>query len=216
MNKPNFSFLLFLICFLTACGASSGPQSASAIQNETLSMEIQLVLGTLQLEGTNQAITGEQAKELLPMWQVYQSLTSNGAAAQAELDGLVEQIQETMTAGQTETIAAMNLTQQDIFGLMQEQGVGLNQAQTGTSAAQGNAGFTPPDGGLNSGTPPDAGMAGGAPPDAGIDGMGVTGPVVSTNQSQGAEASTSVERSAGIPSVLVQALIQLLEQKAEF
>jgi hypothetical protein len=81
------------------------------------------VVGTLQLEGTEQAVTSEQAQELLPMWQVYQDISNSSTAAQSEIDGLVEQIQETMSAGQMQAITVMNLTQQDVSATIQAQNI---------------------------------------------------------------------------------------------
>jgi len=192
---------------LTACGASTGLQAATVSSTDALPIETQLVLGTLQLEGTDLAVTSQQAAELLPMWQVYQSLTSSGGAAQAEIDGLIEQIRETMTQKQMQAITAMNLSQQDAFALLQSQS-GMKRSQGNTT--QSNANFVPPDGGMAGNAPLDMGMAGGAQTDGGVGG---TGPMVSTGQSQGTETSAGANRSAGVPTVLIDELIQVLEQK---
>jgi hypothetical protein len=210
MKKIFLAVLLLFILTMTACGSSqvNAVQASAGMPAATL-----LVVGTLQLEGTQQAVTGEQAGELLPMWQVYQSLTESGTAAQAEIDGLVEQIQETMTAGQMESISAMNLTQQDVFALMQEQGGGMGQAPQGSSGStstQSGGGFALPDGGA----PPGGGSGGGAPPDGGMADMGGTGPSTSLEQNQGTEAAPGAGRTAGVPATLVETLIQLLEQRA--
>ena len=98
MNKQPIYVLTLLILILTACNASNGPQLASASSNN-------------KLDGTEQAVTSKQAQELLPMWQVYQDISNSSTAAQSEVDGLVEQIQETMSAGQMQAITVMNLTQ---------------------------------------------------------------------------------------------------------
>jgi hypothetical protein len=123
MNKPPIYVLTLLILILTACNASNGPQLASASSNNTLPIETQLVVGTLQLDGTEQAVTSKQAQELLPMWQVYQDISNSSTAAQSEVDGLVEQIQETMSAGQMQAITVMNLTQQDVSAAIQAQNI---------------------------------------------------------------------------------------------
>jgi hypothetical protein len=214
MNKPTLYVLTFLFLVLTACNASNRPQPASATASDTLPIETQLVIGTLQLEGTEQAVTGEQAKELLPMWQVYQELNSSSTAAQAEIDGLVEQIQETMTSDQMNAITTMELTQSDIFAFIQEQEISVGGSQRSSSSTQSSGGIAPPDGG---GAPPEAVMiGGGAPPDGGIGDMGDTVPVVSTDQGQDAGASSGLGGTASIPTVLIEALIQHLEQMAGF
>lgn len=214
MKKTFLTTLFLLTLTLTACsGTASTNQASSTQENAALPTATQLVVGTLNLEGTEQAVTSEQAKELLVMWQVYQGLTSSSSAAQAEIDGLVEQIQEIMTAGQMESIAAMDLTQQDVFAVMQEQG-GMGQApQSGgdSSSTQGGGGFAPPDGGMAGGAPPDGG--GGAPPDGGM-AMGGAGSVANTDEGQETESGPSAGGTPGIPAPLVEALIQVLEQKA--
>jgi len=153
----------------------------------------------------------------LPMWQVYQDLRSSDTAAQEEIDGLVEQIQETMTAEQLKSITATNLTQQDVFTLMQTQGIGMGQARqsnSSNSSTQSGGGFTPPGGGIAVSAPPDGGgeMAGGVLPDGGL---GSEGPNTSTDQSQGTGTGSGAGGSAGVPIALVDALIQVLQQKVD-
>lgn len=214
MKKVFLSLSLLLALVLTACGTTaSRMQGSSSPTSDSLPGATKLVVGTLNLEGTDQAVTGEQAGELLLMWQVYQSLSNSSSAAQAEIDGLVEQIQETMTAGQMEAISGMNLTQQDIFALMQEQGGSMGQTRQSSSASsstQNGGGFAPPEGGMDGGVPPEGG-AGGAPVDGGMAGAG---PGTGTNQVDDTVAGTDAGRTASAPAPLVEALIQVLEQRA--
>lgn len=42
--------------------------------DDAVSIEMQLLLGTLKLEGTDQAITAEQANNLLSLWMTYQTI----------------------------------------------------------------------------------------------------------------------------------------------
>jgi hypothetical protein len=104
----------------------------------------QIELGTLRLEGTDNAVTAQQAKALLPLWQAIQSGSLQG---NAETNAVLKQIEGTMTAGQLAAIAAMHLTFEDLGSVAQDQGVALGswpQAQ-GTRQAggsgQGGAGF---------------------------------------------------------------------------
>jgi len=153
------------------------------------------------------------------MWEVYQNLMSSDTAAQAEIDGLVDQIQETMTSDQMSAIKAMNLTQQDVFATMQEQGgdfVQARQSSSSSSSTQSGGGM-PGSGGMpGGGAPPDGGggMAGGAPPDGGMGGMGGAGSSTSTDQSQSAGTGPGAGSAAGVPTALVEALIQYLQQIA--
>jgi hypothetical protein len=168
MFRPSLAILATIVFFLAACGSSSGPQPGSSTTDSAISTEAQLILGTLKLDDTELAVTAGQADELLVMWQVYLELSSSSTAAQAEIDGLVDQIQELMTAEQMESIAAMNLTQQDVFAAIQENGDMGNPVQSSSSSTTpSDGGFTPPDAGMAG--PPDGG--GGAPPDGGMAGM---------------------------------------------
>lgn len=209
--KNRIILLTVLTLLLTACGNS---QAGSMQTDDELPVATQLVLGTLQLEDTEQAVTSEQAKELLPMWQVYKSLISSGTAAQEEIDGLVEQIQETLTVEQMTAITAMNLAQQDVFAAIQAQNITASSGGGGGQSSSAGISFGPPDGGMPSGGPPEAGIGADAPSDGGMGDMGGAGPSPSTEQSQNVGTSAGAGRSAGVPTTLVEALIQLLEQRA--
>jgi hypothetical protein len=217
MKRTMLSILLLFALTMAACGNTGSGSETDSTQATDLSIEMKLVVGTLKLEGTDQAVTGEQAGELLVMWQVYQELSSSDTAAQAEIDGLVEQIRETMTTEQMKAITAMNLTQQDVFALIQEQGAGMASSQRSgsdnTFTFSPAAGGGPPDGG--GGAPPDGGMAGGVPPDGGmggdIGGVSSAGSGSGANQSQQSSDSTGAGGSTGVPTALVGTLIQYLE-----
>jgi hypothetical protein len=211
-----FTLLIFALTLSACSGTASASQASSTQESAALPIATELIVGTLKLEGTDQAVSADQAKELLMLWQVYQELSNNDTAAQAEFDGLVDQIQGTMTAEQMNAITAMKLTQSDVFALMQEKGLSAGQPQQSNSGSgsgsstRSSGGFTPPNGGATGG-PPDAGMAGGGPPDGGIAGMVGTGSTTSTGQTQSTGTGSSAGRSAGVPSALVDALIQVLE-----
>lgn len=218
MKKLTLATMTILTLILTACGASSNTrQAAPANQARTLPLATQLIIGTFKLDGTPQAVTAEQAKELLPLWQVYKDLLASDTAAQEEKDALVDQIQETMTADQTQAITAMNLTQRDVFTLMQEKGLGGGSGQrsnsnSGTSTgngtstsnrnnSNGNGGFVPPDGGF-----PGGGFPGGG---------GFT--QRNQNQSQSStrnNTTTTTQPRFNSATLLLDPLITLLKQKA--
>ena len=90
-----------------------------------LGVSSQLTMGTLRLEETENGVTSEQAAVLLPLWQALQG----GVTAQTEVAALLKQIEGTMTAGQLESIAAMQLTQDDMQTWMQSQGLGMGGGQ---------------------------------------------------------------------------------------
>lgn len=124
----------------------------------------QLILGSLKLEGGEQAIDVEQAGKLLPLWQAYQTLSNSDNTAQAELDGLLAQIQQSMTPAQIESIGALQLTADDVGEVLQALGPGLFRggANNGQSdSATSGRGLNNPDGGLPLGGPPGGFPAGG-------------------------------------------------------
>jgi hypothetical protein len=139
-------------------------------------------------------------------------LETSDTAAKQEIDALDTQIQETMTDKQMQTITAMNLTRQDMFAVLQTQGVGFGNGQQNNSQQSGNSsnnrGFTP--GGFGPGGPPDGG---GFP--AGGQGFGN-----GQRQNRSAEqiATAQAARQAGggnrIPTPLINALIEFLKKKA--
>jgi len=125
--------LVFGAVVLAGCGGEATPAPADegsgvvytsealgTSYDGALDVPNQLMLGTIQLEETENAVTPGQAEALLPLWQALRG----GVTAQAELAAVLKQIEGTMTSEQLEAIAAMQLTQEDLRAWMQEQGLG--------------------------------------------------------------------------------------------
>jgi len=205
MKNLLITTLILCLLTLTACGsASNGPQTGPASSSVSLPVTTQLLAGTMKLDGTEQDVTAEQAAELLPLWQVYGELLTSDAAAQEEIDGLVDQIRETMTEEQMQAISDMSLTQQDVFALMQEKGSGVIQSAQ-SSGSQNSSGFAgPPDGGMPMGAPLDEGMAGGMP----------SGSQTSSGSDSTAARTDQGQAGGGVPSALIEALVEMLKSKA--
>jgi hypothetical protein len=226
MKKITLTIFTILVLTLTACGGASnnpqaGPADPVSSSENTLPLSTQLLIGTFKLEDTDLAVTAEQANELIPLWQVLQSISSSDTAAQEEMDALVEQIQETMTAEQVQAIEAMNLTSQDMFTIMQEQGLGGGgpMMTQGTPAAGSNGEFpAPPAGGGDF-----IGPAGGGPPGGGggpggggpSGGQGLSPDQIATAQARRAENGGSTFRFNGTPAPLIEALVKFLQGKAD-
>src|SRR5512138_3371913 len=86
-----------VIIILAACSSLKlpGTQSSSntAQANQTpgaqfpaQTVEDKLAVGSLKLEGSDNAITAEQAKALLPLWKGVKSLAASGTASTEELN----------------------------------------------------------------------------------------------------------------------------------
>lgn len=159
----------------------------------------QLMLGTVRLEGTDNAITSEQAKTLLVLWQ---ALAGRALQSDAEREAVLAYIETQMTPGQLKAIAAMRLTQNDLQSPISDNNPGFGP---GGAGQRGDAG-TP------AGTRSDP--AGGAMP-----------PQMSTRQAQFSRATPQAggaTRGANNPTgagsaqdtVVLNALIRLLTQKA--
>ncbi len=199
--KRNISIILLLTALLmSACNfVTGGTASNSGVQDRSLSEQTELIVGTLKLEGSDQAITSQQASQLLPLWQAMKYLNSSDTAAPQEVDALVDQIKGTLTSKQLQAIADMKLTQQDVSEIEQGQDIASNsQQQNSSSQSQSNGGgFGPPEGDLG----------------IGLLGGGTLGTGQSVNSSQ----TTTVQTGASnqVPSVLIDSLIEFLKKKAE-
>jgi hypothetical protein len=230
-----YCIMLFSVLTLVACGgvskttttASDGTPSANTAGE--LPLSTQLLIGTLELEGTDLAVDAQQASELLPLWQAYNELMTSQTAAQAEIDAVVAQIQDAMTPQQVQAITDMKLTQQDEFSLMQELGLVNNRPNaSGTPQAPFGQGFVPgagerpgegqggyPGGGAGgyTGGGPSGG-AGGYPGAGGVPGgdQGFNPQRMATAQARGAQSGGAGNR---VPTPLLNALIDLLQKRAQ-
>src|SRR5689334_9427769 len=204
MRQFTTSVLMIAGILLTACSSlSTGTPVGST--SKDLPIETQLAVGILKLSGTAQDVTVEQAKELVVYWEVYKEISQSQTAAQAEIDGLVAQIQETMTRDQMQAITDMKITQQDVTASM--------QVVTVASSRSGNSTVSVPSGSASGGGMPAAG--GGAPPDGGAAGVPVdlsgVAPASGASQTQSSQARVSSIVITGVPSALVEVVIQSLQ-----
>lgn len=182
-RKKTITILAALaILVLVACGADSEsgaetdagtqPESQVVEQVETsssddiqlsddyadaLTIEGQLALGTFELENTDQAVSEEQATELLTLWQAYQSLSNSDIAASAEIEAVLNQIQDTMTADQIAAISEMKLTADSMTALIEEGGLAFGRG------GFGNRGGDDREGGFAGGAFPGGAFPGGIP-----------------------------------------------------
>lgn len=145
--------LALMFGLMAGCGASStstgtgqdASASSSALNTaytNALSVENQLVLGTLELEGTDKAVTPDQATRLLPLWQALRGVLSGGNPAQAEVDALLKQIESSMTSEQVAAIRAMQLTQESLVAWAQSNGLPVGGGFGSGNGGDGG-GFSP-------------------------------------------------------------------------
>jgi len=200
------SIMISLVLAITACGSSQS-SNASATATTALSQEEQLLVGTIKLESTDLAVSTDQAKELLPLWETLQSMASSGTAASQEVDAVVSQIESTMSSEQISSITAMNLTQQDLQTAAVDTGTSLTASittsTTNTSSLQSQAGAGAPGGGN-----PPADMGSGMPPSSGN--QSVVQTQTSTTQAISSQASGNTNQ---VATALINTLVTLLQKK---
>jgi hypothetical protein len=231
---PLVAVIMILAVVLVACGAkasaatttTSGTTGGSggvtangtpAPRNLTqpLPLAESLLIGTIKLQGTGNAVDAKTAAALVPLWQAYAQLTSSNTAAQAEIDAIVTQIQDTMTPQRIQAITDMKLTRQDLFAAESSLGLtnGFGGNGTGTPRAPGTGGggggFFP--GGGDAGGPPGGADRGGGGGFGGGGTAGTGGTRPTPNATQQALRTQFANR---IPTPLMNALIALLQKAA--
>lgn len=180
------TILSVLALVLTACGASAGssPSNSSSSSgspsdagssgsSNTASVNgtpatgpsaLQLAAGMLKLDGTSNAVTAQQAAQLLPLWQSLQQIESTPVAQgtpqgagtpgggrfnstmMQQMSAQIVLIQNAMTPAQIQAITAMNLSMQDIFTAFQQAGITMTGPGQGGGFRQNGGTFTPPQG----------------------------------------------------------------------
>jgi hypothetical protein len=220
--------LLILVFALLGCQAKISSASQTDDTTGSLSSAADLLVGTLKLEGSDQAVSADQAKTLLMLWQMLKSLSSSSTVAEEEIQAVVTQITSAMTAEQLDAIAAMQLTRQDMFSQMGGGRGGMVGTPDPTRMqlfAEGEGmpfeGEMPPmgelpSGGNRTGNPPLGEFRGGGQgaPAGGFvtGGQGVTGDMGSMSATLQAGRTNSLTNQLPVP--LLDQLIQLLQQRA--
>lgn len=139
MKKSMFRIALFLTLALSLIYACA-PQPATTAETtdtsltalyltidyaDAASIRNQLAYGTLKLDGTEYAITPDQAKTLLPLWQAILSLGGDSTTAAEEITAVQDQIVSVMTEDQMKAIAEMQITNAGLNSFYAEYGIFL-------------------------------------------------------------------------------------------
>ena len=106
---------------------------------DALPIRNQLLVGTLNLEGSELSVTPDQAAELLILWQASVALSRSGTGAPEEVTAVINQIEGTMTPEQIAAISNMQLTREDIQLMAQELGLSMGSGD-GEGAGGANRG----------------------------------------------------------------------------
>ena len=208
--------------FAAACGSTATASSSAAATSASaatsvpgstasLSLESELLLGTLRLEGTALAVTAEEAVQLKFLWEAVRSLSASDTTAESEMSALIEQIRSTMTPDQVQAIEEMKLTEADLRTAMQDFGPLLSTPAAGvTGGAEGNLRFSggPPAGGESPGDPPAGGFFSGGPQG----GEGLSQEQIATLQAMRQAGSSAGSR---VALRLIQPVLELLTERSQ-
>lgn len=114
------------------------PATLNTDYEDAASLRNQLAYGTLKLEGSDQAITLEQAKVLLPLWQAIVALSGNETTATEELTAVQNQIIEGLTPAQLEAIVIKRITNTDLNAFYAEHGITFPTPEPGVTKVPGS------------------------------------------------------------------------------
>ena len=165
--------------------------------DDAVSIPTQLVVGSLLLEETELALDAEMAEKLLPYWKMYKVLAESDTKAPEEMDAVIDQIQEIMTADQVNYIAEMQITQETMLTLVSD--LGINEKIISEGMKGGGTGVDRPEGFV-------PGSGGGAGKD-----VNINPELMATKQAARENAGDGMMSRMIIP--LVDELISLLEGK---
>jgi hypothetical protein len=138
---------LLAVSLIYACAPTVGVEpTPTSLASTYLSIEYsdaasvrnQLAYGTLKLDGTANAVTLEQAKTLLPLWQAVVSLSGDETTAAEELTAVQDQITASLTSEQLQAIAAMKLTNADLNAFYAAYGIVLPTPIPGVTKVPGS------------------------------------------------------------------------------
>ena len=227
-RKIYYLIVISIVAFiLTGCSNSADetiPDSGESTSQE-MPVSLQLMLGTVLLEETDYSVDADQAAELLPYWQVLQSLSGSERAAQAEVDAVFSSIEEAMTSEQMSAIEEMGLTGADTARVMEKLGIemdfgsrfgDMDPEMQATMEAMRESGEGPPEG-FSPGQRPGGGIGpgGGLGPGGGQGFSGNTGITQEMRETAMAERGGSFGRGFGINNQLLEAVISFLETKTQ-
>ncbi len=170
--------------------AVSSSTQTSTQSTSAITPALKLAIGTVGLEGTDQAVDAASAAKLLPLWQLLDQLETSDSAAPQEISAVIAEIQRNMTASQLKAIDAMPISRAELAG--------SSRTASSASGTQVSAAGADP---MLAGGPP----SGGVPMDGG-------GPMGSGNAQS---ASTSKASASAAGSVAIEQVIKLLQSKVQ-
>ncbi len=148
MKKSIFRIALFtlLITSLMYACAPTVEATPTSLASTYLSIEYtdaanvrsQLAYGIIKLADTSNAITVEQAKAMIPLWQAVISLSGDDSTASEELTAVQDQITAMLNETQLQAIAEMQITNAELNDFYAQYGVSLPTPVPGVTKVPGS------------------------------------------------------------------------------
>jgi hypothetical protein len=150
MKKSIFRIALFTliaVSLIYACAPKVEVETVpTSLASTVLSIEYsdaanlrsQLAYGTIKLADTPNAITPEQAKTLIPLWQAVISLSGDTTTATEELIAVQDQITAAMTNDQLQAIAGTQITNAGLNEFYAQYGITLPTPVPGVTKVPGS------------------------------------------------------------------------------
>jgi len=248
-------FLLFGLLVLVGCGqgaaedaessaavfgTANGVPQAATVESDVLTtdyenampVQTQLMIAPFFLETTAYPVDAVQAQAMLPLYKAINTLSQNDTTAAQELEAVYRQIEQSYTQDQLQSIAAAQLTNQDLPKIFADAGIEqqgfaggrfgeMTPEQQATLQAARESGQFPgggaPEGGFPGGGPGGGQFPGGGPGGGQFPGGGSAGNLSPEQQStlETRRAQGGFGGGARVNTFLVQAVITLLEGKIQ-
>jgi hypothetical protein len=125
---------------LPAAGTSSDSILSEFLNTEypdAINVRNQLAFGALRLDGSDNAITPQQARQLLPLWQAIVALSGTSTSNELELSAVQNQIAEAMSEAQLQSIAGMQLTNAQLGEYYAQHGIFMPTPEPGETRVPG-------------------------------------------------------------------------------
>jgi hypothetical protein len=147
--KTSSIFLAITLFTLTlsACAPAApaaAPTSAAAAAiditfADAASLRSQLAYGMLKLKDSQNVITPEQAKTLIPLWQAVIALSGDETTATEELTAVQDQITQALTPAQIQAVAEMKITNAELNTFYAQYGIVLPTPVPGVTKVPGSS-----------------------------------------------------------------------------
>ncbi len=197
---------VMILC--TSCSAIAGQMR----QNSSVDSKVrsQVGMGILMMEGTDLAVSADQAKSLLPLWKAVKSLSNDSSIPDAEITAIYRQMQESLSAEQIQAIQSLKWSNADLNTLVER--YDIQMTSTGTT---GKSSASQSQSGQNAGAGMPAGGGPGGDPGGGIGlggDMGGGAPQIQSVAYSGAASGTG---SGDMNMILADAIISVLQKHVQ-